>query len=82
METSGKQAEIEELLRDRLESGEWRDALKDKCKALVDQRGADNMTVEELVHIIAPEGRTSVPGAVKEEVLSKIKEFLSSLSDF
>lgn len=81
LETSGKQAEIEALLHERLESGQWRDALKDRCKALVVQRGADNLTVEELVHIVAPEGRTSVPGVVKEEVLTKIKEFLSTLQD-
>lgn len=81
LETSGKQAEIEALLRERLEASHWRDTLKDRCKALVEQRGADNLTVEELVHIIAPEGRTSVPGAVKEEVLSKIKEFMAGLPD-
>lgn len=81
METSGTQAEIEALLRERLENSHWRDTLKDRCKAIVEQRGAGNLTVEEIVHIIAPDGRTSVPGAVKEEVLSKIKEFLSGLPD-
>jgi Transcription factor e(y)2 len=68
------------MLKERLISSSWSANLKAQCKALIQQRGADNVTVEELVHKLAPQGRASVPGSVKAEILEEMKKFLGSLS--
>lgn len=58
----------------------WRDDVKAKCVELIQQRGRDNVTADELVHLIAPAGRASVPDGVKADMLAKMKSFVQSLA--
>ena len=44
---------------------------------VVDKKGLNNVTLEDLVKDITPKGRASVPDAVKKELLVKIQDFLS-----
>ncbi len=37
------------------------------------------MTVEDIVRAVRPEGRAAVPDAVKAELLSKIREFITNI---
>lgn len=76
LQSSGKQAELEARLKTLLESGDWIESLKARCKAFLEQRGADNVTVEEVIHKIAPEARSTVPGSVKAEILAELKQFV------
>jgi hypothetical protein len=76
LQSSGKQAQLEAMLKQRLENSEWIDNLKARCKAFLQQRGADNVTIEEVIHKIAPEGRSTVPGSVKAEILAELKTFV------
>lgn len=80
LQSSGKQAELEAMLKQRLESSEWIDGLRARCNAFLRQRGADNVTIEEVVHKIAPEGRSTVPGSVKGEILAELKQFVQDAS--
>jgi len=38
--------------------------------------GRENVSTDEIVRAVRPEGRATVPDAVKAELLSKIKEFI------
>ena len=47
---------------------------------IVQEKGVDKITVEELVSQITPKGRSLVPDAVKKELLQKIRGFLAQQS--
>ncbi|KAF9601847.1 hypothetical protein IFM89_023612 [Coptis chinensis] len=46
--------------------------------AFTRKKGRNNVTVDELVHVITPKGRASVPDSVKAELLQRIRSFLVS----
>jgi hypothetical protein len=46
----------------------------------IQARGHDNVTAEELVRFIRPEGRAAVPDNIKAELLTRIKTFILALS--
>jgi len=45
---------------------------------VIQQKGLEHITVEELVAEITPRGRATVPSEVKSELLKKIREFLAT----
>ncbi|KAH9615521.1 hypothetical protein KSS87_019240 [Heliosperma pusillum] len=47
-------------------------------RQLVKKKGRDNVTVDDLVHVITPKGRASVPDSVKAELLKRIWSFLNA----
>ena len=47
---------------------------------IVQEKGVEKITVEELVSQITPKGRSLVPDAVKKELLQKIRGFLAQQS--
>lgn len=75
---SGEKDRLQELLRERLIECGWRDEMKALCRSFRRKKGRDNVTVAELVHLITPKGRASVPDSVKAELLQKIRSFLQS----
>ncbi|ESO93110.1 hypothetical protein LOTGIDRAFT_119940, partial [Lottia gigantea] len=74
---TGERDRLKELLRTRLIESGWRDQLKSFCKDVVQQKGLAHVTVDDLVAEITPRGRALVPDKVKEELLQRIKMFLS-----
>ncbi|KAJ4821289.1 Transcription and mRNA export factor SUS1 [Rhynchospora pubera] len=77
---SGEKEKLMELLRQRLIECGWRDDMKSLCRAYAKKKGRNNVTVDELIHIITPKGRASVPDSVKAELLQRIRSFLMSSS--
>ncbi|CAA2970047.1 ELMO domain-containing C isoform X1 [Olea europaea subsp. europaea] len=75
---SGEKERLKELLRERLIECGWRDEMKALCRAHARKKGRNNVTVDDLVHVITPKGRASVPDTVKAELLQRIRSFLSS----
>ena len=65
LEASGTRQQIEADLARKLAECGW--------------RGRDNVTADELVHLISPAGRASVPDGVKADMLAKMKAFVQSL---
>lgn len=61
-----------------MESG-WHDQVKAHCMEAIQSKGHGNITVDELVHIVAPAGRASVPAALKQEMLAAMREFVEEL---
>uniref|UniRef100_T1ISW1 Transcription and mRNA export factor ENY2 n=1 Tax=Strigamia maritima TaxID=126957 RepID=T1ISW1_STRMM len=74
---SGEREKLRELLKTRLIECGWRDQLKAHCKDIVKKRGAEHVTLDEIVKEITPQGRAMVPDSVKRELLQRIRTFLA-----
>lgn len=75
---SGEKERLKELLRERLVECGWKDEMKSLCRSFARKKGRNNVTVDDLVHVITPKGRASVPDSVKAELLQRIRTFLAS----
>ncbi|PIA51144.1 hypothetical protein AQUCO_01100170v1 [Aquilegia coerulea] len=75
---SGEKERLKELLRERLIECGWKDEMNALCRAFARKKGRNNVTVDDLVHVITPKGRASVPDSVKAELLQRIRTFLVS----
>lgn len=75
---SGEKERLMDLLRERLIESGWKDEMKALCRAFIKKKGSNNVTVDDLVHVITPKGRASVPDSVKAELLQRIRTFLNS----
>uniref|UniRef100_A0A2P2IP99 Transcription and mRNA export factor ENY2 n=1 Tax=Rhizophora mucronata TaxID=61149 RepID=A0A2P2IP99_RHIMU len=76
---NGEKERLKELLRERLIECGWRDEMKALCRAFTRKKGRNNVTVDDLIHIITPKGRASVPDSVKAELLQRIRALLTSV---
>ena len=74
---AGEKDRLKTLLKERLAESDWHDQLKDQCRQVIREKGAENITVDDLVTDITPRGRALVPDSVKKELLQKIKAFLA-----
>ena len=54
---AGEKEKLKDLLRQKLLEHGWRDKLKAHCKEVVKSKGIEQITVEELVKDITPQGR-------------------------
>ncbi|CAN8266294.1 unnamed protein product [Cochlearia groenlandica] len=75
---SGEKEKMMELVRDRLLECGWKDDMKIACREHVKKKGRKDVTVDELIRVITPKGRASVPDSVKEELLNRIQSFIVS----
>lgn len=65
-------------LRQQLIDCGWREQVKLRCKAIIKERGMD-ITVEELIGAVSQSANDSVPDEIRNDVLLKLKHFLSAL---
>ncbi|XP_057251617.1 transcription and mRNA export factor ENY2 isoform X2 [Beta vulgaris subsp. vulgaris] len=75
---SGEKERLMNLLRERLIECGWKDEMKAICRAFIKKKGRNNVTVDDLVHLITPKGRATVPDSVKAELLQRIWAFLNA----
>jgi enhancer of yellow 2 transcription factor len=47
--------------------------------AYVQRKGRENITTDDIVRAVRPEGRSAVPDSVKAELLSQIKTFMQGI---
>ncbi|CAG0894544.1 unnamed protein product, partial [Cyprideis torosa] len=73
---SGEKEKLRELLRTRLEEFGWPEQVKQVARDVVKERGAEKITVDDLVTEITPKGRALVPDSLKRELLQRIKKFM------
>ncbi|KAI0985113.1 hypothetical protein GJ496_001067 [Pomphorhynchus laevis] len=76
MRESGERAKLENLLRLWLVESGWRDKLKNECKLLIQQKGVDNVNVDDLFAELVPKGRSLVPDYVKRQLLEHIRNYI------
>jgi enhancer of yellow 2 transcription factor len=79
LEESGKKIQFEAELTRKLSECGWRDDMKAKCVQIIQGKGKDNVTVDELARMIAPAGKAAVPDSLKAEMLASMKDFLHGL---
>jgi enhancer of yellow 2 transcription factor len=48
-------------------------------KEYIQQQGRDNVTADDLVRFVRPQGRAAVPDSVKADLLTQIKSFMVQL---
>jgi enhancer of yellow 2 transcription factor len=79
LSTSGHQEQLERKLNERLKECGWQDAIVAKCIELVEEKGVDNVTEDELVAAVTPQARATVPDNLKAELLGEIRAFIASI---
>lgn len=77
--SSGKRDDLKALLASRLTACGWRDDIKQRCREYVSKKGREAFTTDDIVRAVRPEGRATVPDAVKAELLAEIKRFILSI---
>ncbi|RAL38162.1 hypothetical protein DM860_000856 [Cuscuta australis] len=77
---TGEKERLMELLRERLVECGWKDDMISLCRAFIKKNGRNSVTLDDLIHVITPKGRSSVPDSVKAELLQRIRAFLVSTS--
>ncbi|KAM7307929.1 uncharacterized protein ISCGN_011565 [Ixodes scapularis] len=62
---SGERDRLKELLRTRLIECGWKDQLKAHCKEIIKDKGVENLTVDDLIAAVTPQGRAEIecPGS-------------------
>ncbi|KAK3036443.1 hypothetical protein RJ639_030042 [Escallonia herrerae] len=75
---SGEKEQLMELVREKLTECGWKDEMETICRAYIKKQGRKNVTLDELVRVITPKGRASIPDSIKAELLQRIRTFLVS----
>uniref|UniRef100_A0A915KWT5 Transcription and mRNA export factor ENY2 n=1 Tax=Romanomermis culicivorax TaxID=13658 RepID=A0A915KWT5_ROMCU len=81
---SGEKEKLMQLLRKRLMESGWCDQVKKQCIKTINDKGVENITLDQLLQEVSPSARQSVPDAVKMELLQQLRGFLqqhSGISD-
>lgn len=76
---TGKRDELKQLLAAKLAACGWKDDIKQRCREYIAKRGRESVTTEDIVRAVRPEGRATVPDAIKAELLVEIKKFILSI---
>lgn len=76
---SGERERLKNKLREKLTECGWRDEIKQLCRDYVTRKGRENVTTEDIVRAVRPQGRAAVPDSIKAELLVQIKTFILSL---
>ena len=74
---TGEKERLKEHLRNRLIESGFREELKLHARDVIQKKGLNNVTHDDLVKEITPKSRALVPDVVKKELLVKIQTFLS-----
>jgi len=72
---TGEYEKFNILLRRRLHESGWTDQVRLQAREIVKEKGA-NISAEQLLEDLLPQGRAAVPSAIKKELLLKVKDAL------
>ncbi|KAL7667671.1 hypothetical protein ACOME3_010505 [Neoechinorhynchus agilis] len=78
---TGERERLQHLLQQRLIDCGWRDQVKTTCKDIVQSRGLENTTMDELINEVSIECRSLLPDSVKKELIDNIKTFIELQTD-
>jgi enhancer of yellow 2 transcription factor len=74
----GERERIKQALRSKLVQSGWRDEIKSFVGELIETRGVDNVTAEELIEEVTPYASEHVSEEVKNALLSMIREAMTN----
>ncbi|CAD7953797.1 unnamed protein product [Amoebophrya sp. A120] len=75
LEQTGESKRLRDYIAERLVQSGWRDDLKSYAVEYIKTKGAEKISVEDIVAEIAPRGRATVPDSLKADVLQKVRDF-------
>ncbi len=64
LHATGERERLKSLLEAKLKASGWKDEIKERCQEFVAKKGRD-VSVDEIVKAVRPQGRASVPDSVK-----------------
>lgn len=73
---SGERDRLRKHLGRQLDDSGWREQLKVQIREIVQERGPENITMEELVQEMAPKATGMVPDRMKRDLMKDITRFL------
>ena len=74
-ETGERERLKQEFAKKLIRTRGWRDELKQYCIEYLKNKGVERVTVDEIVAKIAPQGRATVPEALRDELLENVHSF-------
>mmetsp|Transcript_7854 Transcript_7854/g.18325 ORF Transcript_7854/g.18325 Transcript_7854/m.18325 type:complete len:113 (+) Transcript_7854:62-400(+) len=72
---TGERDRIKQFVVTTLNECGWREEMNKHCIEIIKAKGAENITVEDIMSELAPFARTSVPDSLKTQLLSRLREF-------
>ena len=72
---TGEAKRLREYIAGRLVQSGWRDDLKSYAIEYIKTKGAEKITIDDIVAEIAPRGRATVPDSLRADVLQKVRDF-------
>ncbi|RXH89256.1 hypothetical protein DVH24_031613 [Malus domestica] len=76
---SGEKERLMELLRERLIECGWKDEMKALCRAFIKKKGRNNVTVDDLVHVMTPKGRGSIESIIDDGVFMGVGSMMDGV---
>ncbi|ODM94779.1 Transcription and mRNA export factor ENY2 [Orchesella cincta] len=73
---NGEGARLKDMLTRLLVESGWKDEVNLMCRKVIQERGVDNITTDDIVNAVTPNARASVPAEVKKALLEKIRAAL------
>lgn len=73
--TSQKE-ELMAFLQMRLKETDWKRNITNICRDLIQERGLDQVNIEEIVKELIPRAEQAIPESIQNELLEKIKKTL------
>lgn len=76
-----KKDELRDVLRTRLMESGWRDTVTTMCRELIDARGLESLSLEDMIAEVRQKARDSVPEQVKVDMIELIKKSKKEFSE-
>jgi len=73
---NGEAARLKDLLTKLLIESGWKDEINLLCRQVIQERGVDNITTDDIVKEVTPTARAKVPAEVKKVLLDRIRTAL------
>mmetsp|Transcript_28304 Transcript_28304/g.42773 ORF Transcript_28304/g.42773 Transcript_28304/m.42773 type:complete len:109 (-) Transcript_28304:119-445(-) len=72
---TGERARLKEYVMATLKECGWQEDLKKHCVEVIQKKGVEKITMEEITAEIAPKGRAMVPDSLKVDLLNRLRGF-------
>ena len=67
---------LKQLLSKRLEESGWRQSMKIQVQNLVNDKGYEKSTIEDIVQELAPKAKSTISEDIKNELMTEAKKSL------
>ncbi|MFH4976442.1 hypothetical protein AB6A40_003151 [Gnathostoma spinigerum] len=78
---SGERDRVKELLSQRLRESGWVEQIENMCRTTIQEKGIDNVTLEDVINEVKAPARRAVPDEVKRELMQTIRSFLQKQTE-